>query len=126
MPLRPTQRARLQASAACVGGLVLWWRLGGRAPAVFAGFLASLALLAWVSPPHYAPIQRFLDRVLHLVLAGLTWILLALIYGGLFVPVRCWRALTGRDPLQRRPDPGAATYLRPLPPAAPGRFDRQF
>jgi len=126
MPLSSTQRARLQASAAGVGGLILWWRLGGQAPAIFAGFLASLALLAWVSPPHYAPIQRFLDRGLHFILTGLTWFLLGLIYAGLFVPVRLWRTLTANDPLHRRPDPGAATYLRPLPPARPNRFDRQF
>lgn len=126
MPLTSPQRARLQASAATVGGLVWWWRIGGQAAAVFAGLLASLALVAWVSPPHYAPVQRFLDRVVHLVLTGLTWFLLAVIFLLVFVPVRLWRALTGNDPLHRRAEPGATTYLRPLPPAAPHRFDRQF
>lgn len=93
---------------------------------VIAGLAAGLALLAWASPPHYAPVQRLLDRVLHTLLAGLTWLLLALIYLGVFTPLRLWRALSGHDPLHRRADPTATTYLRPLPPAAPGRFDRQF
>ena len=126
MPLTSHQRARLQASAACAGTLFIWWRLRGLTPAVIAGLGASLALLAWVSPPHYAPVQRFLDRMLHLVLTGLTWFLLALIYLGVFTPVRLWRMLPGHDPLQRRADPAATTYLRPLPPAAANRFDRQF
>jgi len=126
MALAPPARARFQATAACAGTLILWWRIGGFVPAVVAGLAGSLALLAWLSPPHYAPVQRVLDRVLHLLLAGLTWLLLAVIYLGVFTPLRLWRALTGQDPLQRRPDPTAATYLRPVPPATPGRFDRQF
>lgn len=126
MALSPVPRARLQATLAFGGTLVLWWRFGGVLPAMAAGATGSLALLAWVSPPHFAPIQRALDRVLHALLAGLTWFLLALIYLGVFTPLRGWRALTRRDALQLQSDPSATTYLRPLPPAAPGRFDRQF
>ncbi len=126
MAFAPPARARLQATAACAGTVFLWWRIGGVIPAVVAGLTGCLALLAWLSPPHYVPVQRILDRVLHLLQAGLTWLLLAVIYLGVFTPLRLWRALTGQDPLQRRPDPAAVTYLQPVPPAAPGRFDRQF
>ena len=126
MAFLPPQRARLQATLAWVGTLVLWWRIGGILPAMAAGVTGSLALLAWVSPPHFAPIQRALDRVLHALLAGLTWSSLALIYLVVFTPLRGWRALTGRDSLQLRPDPAVITYLQPLPPARPDRFDRQF
>jgi len=126
MALAPHQRARLQATLAWVGTLVLWWRIGGMLPAIAAGATGSLVLLAWVSPPHFAPIQRALDRVLHAVLAGLTWFLLALIFLVIFTPLRAWRTLVRRDALQLRRDPAAATYFRPLPPATPGRFDRQF
>ena len=124
--LPSSSRARLQAAFAWLGTLVLWWRFGGVFPAMAAGATGSLALLAWVSPPHYAPVQRGLDRVLHALLAGLTWCLLAIIYLGVFTPMRGWRALRRRDPLQLRPDPAATTFLRPLPPGTPGRFDRQF
>ncbi len=126
MHLAPSQRARLQATLAGTATLFLWWRIGGAAAAALASLAGGLALLAWLSPRHYAPVQRALDRMLHGMLAALTWLLLALIYLGVFVPLRLWRALTGQDPLHRRPDPAAATYLRPLPPPAPGRFDRQF
>ena len=111
---------------AWIGTLVLWWRNGGILPAMAAGAAGSLALLAWVSPPHFAPVQRSFDRILHMLLAGLTWLLLAAIYFIVFTPLRGWRQLSRRDPLQLGRDPAAATFLRPLPPAEPGRFDRQF
>ena len=126
MALSSPARARLQATLAWVGTLVLWVRLGGIFPAMLAGATGSLALLAWISPPHFAPIQRVLDHALHALLAGLTWGLLAVIYLGVFTPLRGWHALTRRDPLQLRPDPAATTYLRPLAPAHPDRFTRQF
>jgi hypothetical protein len=126
MALSPATRGRLQATLAWLGALLLWWRIGGVLPAMLAGATGSVALLAWVSPAHYAPVQRVLDRGLHAFLAGLTWLALALIYLGVFTPLRGWRALTRRDGLQLRPDPVAGSYLRPLPPPAPERFDRQF
>jgi hypothetical protein len=125
MPLAPVTRARLQASLAVAGTVAIWaWRRGP-VPAALAGVAAALALIAWVSPAHYAPIQRALDRGVHLLLTGLTWLLLGLVYFLVFTPLRFLRDLRGRDPLARRADPAAATYLRPLPPGA-GRFDRQF
>ncbi len=79
-------RPRLQATLACVGTLVLWrWR-SGVGPAALAGVAAALALLAWVAPARYAPVQRALDRIIHL------------------------------DPLARAADPAATSYLRPLAP----------
>lgn len=111
---------------ACAGTAFLWWRIGGILPASTAGLAGGLAVLAWVSPPHYAPVQRVLDQILHVALTGLTWFLLALLYLGIFTPLRLWRALMKHDPLHRRFDSAATTYLRPLPPTATGRFDRQF
>lgn len=125
MPLAPVSRARLQASAASAGTLMLWWWRGGAGPATLAGVAAALAGLAWAAPARYAPVQRTLDRILHLLLAAITWVLLGLVYFLVFTPLRFVRSLTGRDPLARSPDPAAASYLRP-PPAGPRRFDRQF
>ena len=119
-------RARLQATAAWAGTLFLYWRIGGVFPAAAAVVAGALALLAWTNSARYAPVQRTLDRVLHFLLAGLTWVLLAVLYLVLFTPMRLWRGLVRRDPLQRRFDPAATTYLQSLPPPAPGRFDRQF
>ncbi len=126
MAFTPATRARLQASLACGGTLIAWWRLGGLLPAILAGIAAALALVAWAMPGRYAPIQRTLDRVLNGMLAVLTWITLGLVYFGVFTPWRLWRTLTRHDPLERRRDAAASTYLCASPPAASGRFDRQF
>lgn len=126
MSLALPSRARLQATLACAGTLALWaWR-GGLVPAAIAGLAAALALLAWISPARYAPVQRALDRGVHLLLTVLTWLLLGLVYLLVFTPLRAARALTGRDPLQRTFDRTAASYLRAPPAGASGRFDRQF
>ena len=126
MPLAPVPRARLQASCACAGTLALWFWRGGLVPAVLAGVMAALALLAWLSPAGYAPVQRILDRGIHLLLAGLTWLLLGLVWLLVFTPLRAFRTLTGNDPLRRTFDRKAASYLQTPPAGASGRFDRQF
>ena len=118
-------RARLQATLACLGTLAVWrWR-GGPGPAGLAGLAAALALVAWVSPPHYAPVQRGLDRGVHLLLTALPWLILGVVWLLVFTPLRAVRALTGNDPLRRTFDRTADTYLQP-PPGGAGRFDRQF
>ncbi|HEY8994376.1 MAG TPA: hypothetical protein VIM71_06935 [Lacunisphaera sp.] len=124
MPLAPIPRTRLQASLACVITLALWYWRRGQLPAAVAGLAAALALLAWVSPARYAPIQRALDRGVHLILAAITWLLLGIVWLLVFTPLRAFRTLTGRDALARSFDPKAASYLQ-TPPVA-GRFDRQF
>jgi hypothetical protein len=125
MPLAPFTRARLQASAACVGTLALCWWRGGPVSATLAGVAAVLAGVAWAAPARYAPVQRALDRGIHLLLTAITWTLLGLVYFLVFTPLRCVRSLGGRDALARAPDPAATSYLQP-PPAGPRRFDRQF
>lgn len=119
-------RARLQATLAALGAFALWAWFGGTVPATIALLTAVLAVLAWVSPRHYAPIHRVLDRLVQFLLRSLTWLVLGLIYLGLFVPLRLWRVLTHQDPLRLRPNPAAPSYLLPLPVAKSTRFDRQF
>lgn len=118
-------RPRLQATLASAGTFALWFWRGGIGPAALAGIAAALAVLAWAAPHRYAPVQRGLDRVLHLVLAALTWTLLAVVYLAVFTPWHAARRLSRRDVLRRRPDPAAASYLQTVPPGA-ARFDRQF
>jgi hypothetical protein len=64
--------------------------------------------------------------VTHALLTTLSWILLALVYFGLFTPLRLWRGLIGKDPLQLYAHPRAdiTSFLQPSARAA--RFDRQF
>ena len=125
MALAPVPRARLHATLACAGTLVLGWRFGGPLTTALATLAALLAVLAWASPRHYAPVQRTLDRATHALLVVITWTALGLIYFGVFTPLRLWRALTRHDPLTLRRPPRVATYLRAIPPT-PLRFDRQF
>jgi hypothetical protein len=126
MTASPVSRARLQASLASVVTAALWWHFGGVGPAAIAGTMSLLALIAWLAPTAYAPVQRFFDRVTHALLTGFTWIALAVVYFGVFVPMRGFRALSGRDPLRLRPTPNATTYFQSLPREQLRRFDRQF
>ena len=126
MSLAPVTRARLQASLACIGTLVIWQWRGGLLPAAVAGFAAALALLAWTSPARYAPVQRALDSGVQLVLAALTWLILGVVWLLVFTPLRAVRALTGSDPLRRSFDRTAESYLQSPTAGSAGRFDRQF
>lgn len=126
MAFTPASRARLQATLAATGALGIWWWRGGLIPPILFSVLAVLAVVAWMAPLKYAPIQRGLDRIVNGLLAALTWLLLGVVYFGLFTPWRLWRAVARKDPLDRRYDSRAATYLRAVPPGATGRFDRQF
>ncbi len=126
MALAPARRARLQATAAFAGSLLLHWRLRGPASLGLAVVLGALAALAWISPAAYAPVQRAFDRVTHALLVALTWLVLGLVYFGLFVPMRLGRALLRRDPLQLRRDPAAVSFLHPLAPRSADHFERPF
>jgi hypothetical protein len=128
MALGSTPRARLQATLAFLGCLIFAWRSENVAMLVLAGATAVPAATAWLAPPRYAPIQRMLDRAVHALLAGFTWFVLALVYFGLFTPLRLWRTIRRDDPLGlRRPKRPVSTYLRPiLNHAGARRFDRQF
>jgi len=122
----PVNRARLQASLACAGGLLFGWKIGGFLGASVAGIAVVLVLLAWFAPLHFLPVQRVFDCVTQALVTGISWLLLGLLYFGLFTPMRCWRVLFRRDPLAMNANPTATTYLQPLPPAVPDGFKRQF
>lgn len=119
-------RMRLQATVALAVSLALWWRFGGVGTAAFAGLLAALALIAWVSPPRYVPIQRVLDFVARAITAGFSWFVLGLVYFGLFMPLRFLGGVLGRDPLKLKRHASRESYLEPLPPVSADRFKRQF
>jgi hypothetical protein len=119
-------RARLQATAAFAGGLGLWWRFQNNWVIALVGVMAALALLAWIAPERHKPVQRAFDWITRGIVAGFTWLILGVVYFGLFTPLRLLGVLMGRDPLRQKPDRSTTTYLRELPAASEGRFDRQF
>lgn len=116
---------RLQATVAVIVTSTLWLWHRSPLPAALAIIAAVLALIAWISPATYAPFSRAFERLGHAVLVVFTWLSLGLVYFGVLTPIRLWRSLLRRDPLQRRFDPAAKTYLRHLPQTPPD-FTRQF
>lgn len=126
MTFSPASRARLQASLAFAGAILLCRRRGGAAWSIVLGIAGMLALLAWLSPTRYAPIQRALDALTRLLLGAFTWLILGVIYFGLFAPWRLCHRVLHRSSLPLRPDPRMPSYFQPLPSATRRRFDRQF
>lgn len=118
-------RPRIQATITVLITTALWLSHRTALPATLAITAATLALLAWFFPPAYAPFSRAFEKLGHLILTAFTWLALGLIYFGVFTPLRLWRSLRRHDPLHRRFDPAAPTYLRPLPQTPPN-FTRQF
>jgi hypothetical protein len=128
MPLSARKRACLQATAAWTGALIIWGRTNNGLAVAAVCLTTALVLMAWLTPVYYAPVQRTLDRILHAAMTAFTWLLLALIYFGIFMPFRWWQSIRGNDPLELRGERGSgrATFLHPLPTSHPVRFDRQF
>jgi hypothetical protein len=128
MRLTPPNRARLQATLAGLTASVVWWGFTTTWAAVVALVLFALAVLAWIAPSAYAPVQCALDRAARALAAAFTWFVLALVYFGLFMPLRLWRTLRRQDPLGlRRSDRPVSTFLRPMiKPGTVRRFERQF
>jgi hypothetical protein len=126
MAFARASRARLQATLAWVGSGFLFYHRPSLITESVVIVATTLALLAWFLPKAYGPVQRALDGVSRVLLTGLTWFLLGVVYFGLFTPLRLWRVITRNDPLRLRADSSARTYLQPLSSAAPDRFDRQY
>lgn len=122
----PISRARWQASLAFAGSLIVWWRFRGVLPVALVVFTTVFAVLAWLAPQRYAPVQRGLDFVTRAIVSGFSWVALSLVYFGLFTPLRIARSIVGRDPLKLKLDPAASSYLQALPTNTRPRFDRQF
>lgn len=122
----PNSRARLQSSLGLGLALVLWLWAGGMFFTVVSAVAAVLCLMAWAAPRAHAPLQRCIDRTAGLLAKGVSWLLLGLVYFGVFTPLGLIARLCGRDPLQLRRRPGRTTCFHDLPPAPAGRFERQF
>ncbi len=126
MRLTSFSKARLQATVAALLALALWLWLRGLFATCVLIVASGLAVLAWLAPQAYAPVHRGILRLAHATAAVVSWLLLALAYLGMFVPLRLWHALTGKDLLGLRRDARAATYLRAIPPPRPRHFERMY
>lgn len=126
MNLHTHTKARLQATVGVAVTLALWAWTRSIAAAVLMGMASTLALLAWIAPRTHTPVQRVLDALAHAIAVAISWVVLALVYGAVFVPIRAVRFLAQRDPLGRRSPALEGSYLRPLPKPRSDRFERMY
>lgn len=122
------RRGVIGGAVGAVAALLLWqWR-----PAmalVVLAIAALLTLLALVSPlGAFRRVGRALEAFGRAVGVALTWLLMALVFYGLFLPVGLVLRARGRLRLRKGLDPAAATYWKPVPPrpASLDRYRRQF
>jgi hypothetical protein len=99
------------------GGGVRWWLVA-----------LALALIgpALVAPRVLAPAQRIWMTIGDVLGWVNTRIVLGLIFFGVVTPTGLVLRLTGRDPMQRRFDPQAATYRVPARSRPGEHMKRQF
>ncbi|OIR07437.1 hypothetical protein GALL_103960 [mine drainage metagenome] len=96
---------------------------------VLLGIAAGAFLVALAAPRVWRPVEALADRAIRLLLAGLTCLLLGVVFALVFVPARVVMAIMGTDPLRRSFEPGRSSYWEPLRESGaddPARFDREF
>ncbi len=115
-PADAPARARLRREAAvralvgvAVAAALAFWKpvLGG-----VVGGIALLVLAAGLVAPVavYARLATALDRFARAVGTAVTWLLMPLLFYGLFLPVGLLLRATGKLAITRGPDPARATY----------------
>src|SRR5688572_9518431 len=109
------RRGVVGGAIGAVAGLLLWqWR-----PAMGLAVLAIAALLtlaALVSPLGlFGSIRRALDAFGRAFGLARTWVLMAIVYYGLFLPVGLLLRARGLLRLRKRLDPAAPTYWTKVP-----------
>ncbi len=80
----------------------LWWILGIVGVATFA--------LSRIQPKLILPLYVGLMVITFPIGFVLSWVLMAVVFFGLFTPVGLLFRLFGRDPLQKHPDSGVESY----------------
>jgi hypothetical protein len=89
---------------------ILWWR-GVTAPLPWLlGAAPVLAIVALTVPIALWPVHKVWMPVARGIARVLTWLLLAIAFYLVFTPYGVIMRLLGRDPLERKLDPGRATY----------------
>lgn len=86
-----------------------------------------LAVLAFSAPGALRPVYLLLTALGLPIGFVMSYVILAVVYFGLFTPLALVFRLVGRDALCRKIDPNAATYWTPRRPAKDvKRYFRQF
>ena len=133
IPFRPKTKELRQfagLSLLVFGGLAAWryWSRG------FDNIVAALAVLALAIGP-IGLVKPNLIRWIYvgwmIVAFPIGWtvsrIMMGILFYGIFTPIALWFRLIGRDPLDRRLEPGRASYWTPKPaPVSVRSYFRQF
>ncbi len=82
-------------------------------------------LLALLTPRAWRPVEAGIDRIVRLLLAGLTMGLLGVVFVLIFIPARLVLGLVRSDPLKRSFALGRESYWCPLK-RADGNGERRF
>ncbi len=112
--------------AGCVVSGLIWRVHGGAVPRGIFVATVLLAVLALVAPRLYAPVQWALEGFGRAVARGVTWVVLGLLFVGVFIPGRLLLALRRKDPLQLRRPAVDSYWELPRPSRGAESFDRQF
>lgn len=89
---------------------VFWWR-GNHAPIKWlVGASPVLILLGLLAPAVLYPLHRVWMPVAKGIAKVLTWLLLTLVFFLVFTPYGMIMRLLGKDPLERRIEPGRKSY----------------
>lgn len=133
MPSSPPVKRSLRslAGTACAAVVFALAVHHERTPArlMLLGAATGAFLVALVVPRAWRPVEALVDRAVRMLLAGITYLLLGVVFAVVFVPARAVMALRGADPLRRRFEPGRASYWEPFQEGAaddPARFEREF
>ena len=110
-----------------VGG-ILWWKIGPNlASKVLWGVGPVAALVGLVAPRALKPVFIALTLLAFPIGVVISNVAIALTYYGIVTPIGLVFKVIGRDPMHRKPDPGAETYWIERPPQVPAeRYFRQF
>lgn len=107
-------------------GLLLPWLVGTGWPWWPWVIAVVLALWGLAAPRSLRPVYRGWMRLGLLLSRITTPLILGLVYFLLFVPTGLLMRLLGKDPMQRRRDPRAATYRCPSEPPAPDSLEKPY
>jgi hypothetical protein len=93
-------------------GLIAWWKFGAPIWVLWTLVGVGVATLAAsrVDPRLVRPVYVGLMVVAAPIGLAISYLLMVLIYYGLFVPVGVVFRLAGRDPLNKHPDPKVPSY----------------
>jgi cytochrome c biogenesis factor len=113
---------------AAVFALLLLWRRRETASDVFFVLSGYALLSALLFPPAIRPVRWALLKIGHALGWFNTRLILILLFYLVFTPIGLLLRLFGKDLLNRRLDPDAATYWvdREKEPFDPKRYERQF